>query len=283
MRTLVLGAGGMAGHVISLYLRDRGFTVDTLSARHRLDQDTQLIDVTDITRVKSFLDSKQYDLVVNCIALLPKPSEERKDLAASINSYFPLFLERYYQGGTTKIIHISTDGVFSGKNPPYKEDSEYDGQGIYDRSKALGEIINAKDLSIRTSIFGPDMNKTGTGLLNWFFGQKGEISGYDKLLWSGVSTLELAKSIEQAAKQDITGVYHLIPSTSISKLDLLQLFKKTFGRKDISIKPKSDVRFERGLINTRKDLNHILSDYKTMVEEMKDWVDSHKHLYEHYL
>lgn len=283
MKVLVLGAGGMAGHVVALYLREQGLEVETLSANNKLDLDTYLINVLDIEKFKSFLDSKKYDIVINCIGVLVQQSEERKDLAVYINSYFPHFLETYYNNSKTRIIHLSTDCVFSSNNPPYYENSEYDGQLFYDRSKALGEIINDKDLTFRMSIVGPDMTKKGVGLFNWFSQQSDEISGYDKFIWNGITTIELAKGIKEAIEQNLTGIYHLVSTTSISKFNLLQLFKEVFGRKDIKITPNSDTILDRTLINTRHDFDFVVPDYKTMVEEMRNWVESHKDLYQHYL
>lgn len=283
MRILVLGAGGMAGHVVSLYLRENGFTVDTLSARNKLDKNTYLLDVMDSKKFEKFLSFKQYDTVINCIGMLVKESEERKDLASYLNAYLPHFLEQFYRESKTKVIHLSSDCVFASNKPPYKENSSYGGHGgFYDRSKALGEIINDKDLTFRMSIIGPDINKSGTGLFNWFFQQEGEISGYSKVMWSGVTTIKLAEGIKVAIKQNLTGVYHLVPKSSISKFDLLQLFKEVFDRKSIKIIPNSEVILDRTLVNTRRDFNFVVPEYKTMVKEMKNWVDNHPKIYKHY-
>lgn len=271
----------MAGHVVATYLRENGLEVDTLSAKNRLDKDTFLVDVTDLGNFKNFLDNHKFDVVINCIGLLVKESEQRPDLAAYLNSFLPHFLEKYYQKGA-KLIHLSTDCVFSGKKPPYHENSEYDGQSFYDRSKALGEVINDKDLTLRMSIVGPDMNKSASGLFNWFYQSSDEIFGYTKAMWTGVTTIELAKAIKAAIEQNLTGLYHLVPKASISKFGLLQLFKEVFKRSDISIKPKSDFVVDKSLVNTRVDFQYDVPDYETMIEEMKDWIVAHKGLYKHY-
>lgn len=282
MNVLVLGAGGMAGHVVALYLRENGHTVDTLSAKHALDKDTHLIDVTDQRTFKAFLDAHTYDVVINCIGLLVKPSEERKDLAVYINSYLPHFLEQYYRNRKTKVIHISTDAVFSGMNAPYQEDSPYNGESFYGRTKAIGEIINDKDLTFRMSIIGPAMAQDGTGLFNWFYMQTREITGYTNAIWNGITTLELAKGITAAIKQDIVGVYHLVPEENISKFDLLQLFQETFNRKEIRVRPAAGKTVDLSLTNTRKDFRHHVPGYKTMVHDMKTWIYNHPTLYKHY-
>ncbi len=272
----------MAGHVVAIYLRENGYAVDTLSSKHPLDKNTHLIDVTDSANFREFLDSHLYDVVVNCIGLLVKESEQRKDLAAYLNAYLPHFLENYYKESKTRVIHLSTDCVFSSNNSPHKENSAYDAEGFYDRSKALGEIINAKDLTFRMSIIGPDMRADGSGLFNWFYQQKGEVTGYDKVFWSGITTTELARGIREAIEQNIGGVYHLVPKKNISKYNLLQLFQEIFDLKFVNVKPKSDIAQDRTLINTRRDFDFAVPDYRKMVTEMKDWITHHPQLYKHY-
>lgn len=282
MKILVLGAGGMAGHVIATHLKECGHVVDTVSARNKLDNDTILVDATDRLELEQFLHKNQFDVVINCIGVLVKQSEEHKDLAAYLNSYLPHQLEAFYKDTTTKIIHLSTDCVFSGKNAPYHENSFYDGEIFYDRSKALGEIINEKDLTFRMSIIGPDMQPSGIGLFNWFFAQTGEISGYRTAIWNGVTTITLARAIEAAIKQDLSGLYHLVPQGNISKYDLLKLFKDTFHRDDITVNPAETVSLDKTLVNNRSDFNFTVAEYPEMIQEMKEWIDNHKTLYRHY-
>lgn len=282
MKVLVLGAGGMAGHVVALSLRKAGYEVDTLSAKNPLDKQTLLLDVTNKEKLSRYLSTQEYDAVVNCIGILVKQSDDRPDLAAYLNAYLPHFLEDFYKDTRTKVIHLSTDCVFSGKNAPYKEDSPYDGELFYDRSKALGEINNSKDLTFRMSIIGPDMQPSGVGLFNWFYKQEGEIPGYQKAIWSGITTIELAKGIKAALEQDLTGLYHLVPGRGISKFGLLGVFKNVFGRDDISIAPNDTVSLDKTLVNTRTDFDFTVGDYHTMVSEMRDWIITHKDLYGHY-
>src|SRR6476660_6692231 len=102
MIVLVLGAGGMAGHVIATSLREAGFEVDTLSAHNALDKQTKLVNVLERDKLLSALDARPYDAVVNCIGLLIQQSEERKDLAAYVNGYLPHLLEQHFQNTKTK-------------------------------------------------------------------------------------------------------------------------------------------------------------------------------------
>lgn len=282
MKVLVLGVGGMAGHVIATHLMDKGFDVSTVSANNKLNANTTLLDAMDTTALKKYLEANNFDVVVNCIGILVQQSEARKDLATHLNSYLPHFLEYFYRESVTRVIHLSTDCVFSGQNAPYNEKSFYDGELFYDRSKALGEVINDKDLTFRMSIIGPDMQESGIGLFNWFFSQTGEINGYTTAIWNGVTTIELAKGIENAILQNLTGLYHLVPSGNISKFDLLNLFKQTFNRTDIQISPVEAVSLDKTLINTRTDFKHEVPSFGVMVEDMKKWIETHPTLYPHY-
>lgn len=282
MRVLILGASGMAGHVISQYLRERGNDIITLSSNNKFDEHTHIVDAMNKAEMIKFLDSNVFEVVINCIGILIRASEDHKDRAAYLNGYLPHFLENYYQETSTKVIHLSTDCVFSGKNAPYYESSPYDGESFYDRSKALGEISNEKDLTFRMSIVGPDMQERGVGLFNWFMKQEKEISGYTKAIWSGVTTIELAKAIGAAIEQDLTGLYHLVSEKSISKFDLLDTVKEVFDRKDITIQPSDKISVDKTLVNTRKDFNFEVLDYLSMIEEMKAWIMDHSELYKHY-
>jgi dTDP-4-dehydrorhamnose reductase len=282
MKVLVLGAGGMAGHVVATYLDEKGYDVSTVSANNKLNAETTLLDATDGVALTEYLTNNSFDIVINCIGILIQQSETRKDLAAYLNSYLPHFLERFYQNSPTRVIHLSTDCVFSGKNAPYRENSPYDGDTYYDRSKALGEIMNDKDLTLRMSIIGPDMQEKGVGLFNWFYAQTGTINGYQKAIWNGITTIELAKGIDAAIQQKLTGLYHLVPNDNISKYDLLNLFVSIFNRNDISVEPETKTVLDKTLVNTRTDFNYTVPSYSVMVSEMKEWIESHQDLYEHY-
>jgi dTDP-4-dehydrorhamnose reductase len=182
----------------------------------------------------------------------------------------------------TKIIHMSTDCVFSGKTGYYSETSFRDGETFYDRSKALGELENNKDLTFRNSIIGPDISESGIGLFNWFMKQDDQISGFTKVIWTGVTTLTLAKAMEQALKENLTGIYNLVNNERISKYDLLKLFNKYMKDDQIKILPSDKLSLDKSLINNRTDFLFEVPSYEAMVAEMKVWIDNHKKLYQHY-
>lgn len=282
MKILVLGATGMAGHVISIYLKETGHDVTAFS-RRRFEYCNNIIgDVTNFPYLKNVINEGNYDAVINAIGILNKDAEDNKSLAVLLNSYLPHYLSQITKDMKAKVIHMSTDCVFSGKIGGYTETSLRDGETFYDRSKALGELENNKDLTFRNSIIGPDMNKKGAGLFNWFMQQKGEIKGFTKVVWTGVTTLTLAKAMEKALEQNVSGLYHLVNNDSINKFDLLGLFNTHMKDKSIIIVPSNLVVVDKSLVNKRNNFSFIVPSYEQMVIEMKKWIKDHKELYPHY-
>lgn len=282
MKFLVLGATGMAGHTISIYLLERGHTVDTFSRKAFAYGNNIVGNVKNLINLEEIITNGRYDCIINCIGSLNQFAEDDKSDAVFLNSFLPHWLVKVTSTLKTKIIHMSTDCVFSGKQGNYIENVFPDGETFYDRSKALGEIRDTKNLTFRNSIIGPDISVKGIGLFNWFMQQNGTINGYKKAIWSGVTTLTLAKAMEQAAKEDLTGAYHLTNNSIICKYDLLCLFNKYFKAGRLNIMCVDGINLNKSLINTRRDFKFIVPSYEEMVKEMYEWVDVHKNLYPHY-
>lgn len=282
MRVLVLGATGMAGHTISLYFIESGHDVTAFS-RRKFEYCNNIIgDITDFEFLKKVVVEGDFDAVINAIGILNQDAENSKSMAVLINSYLPHFLSEITKGLKTKIVQMSTDCVFSGKTGNYSEISIRDGETFYDRSKALGELNNNKDLTFRNSIIGPDCNVNGIGLFNWFMSQNNEINGYTKAIWTGVTTLTLAKAMERAILDNLTGLYNLVNNTPISKFDLLKLFSKVMKDDKVRIIPSDELCIDKSLINTREDFSFKVPSYSIMIEEMKEWIYNHKNIYQHY-
>lgn len=283
MRVLILGASGMAGHTITLYLKERGYQVVGLSRSPISFCENIVSDIYDLETIRTQLSKAKYDVVVNCIGILNSDAENNKDKAVFLNSYLPQYLATILQNTKTKLIHMSTDCVFAGNTGPYTEKSIPDGATYYDRTKALGEIDNDKDLTFRNSIIGPDIKESGIGLFNWFMKQEGEIQGYTKAIWTGVTTLTLAKAMDVAIQEELTGLYNLVNNESICKYDLLQLFNHYFRNEELCIKENSAFILDKTLLCTRtSDFSFIVPNYETMVQEMKDWIDKYKEIYPQY-
>ena len=282
-KILVIGSKGMAGHVVKSYLNDLGIYEIWGMARGAEDEGNFIhLDVGKTEELEQILNENKFDFVINCIGLLNKTAEDNPEQAIFFNSYFPHFLSALGKKIGFKLIHISTDCVFSGKEGGYAEDSFKNGIGFYAQSKALGEVVNDRDLTFRTSIIGPELKSDGIGLFHWFITQTNPISGYKEAYWTGVTTIELAKAIHEAIKQELKGLYHLVNGDKIAKYDLLKLFNQTFKENKIPIEGKSDYKVDKSLVNSRSDFNYEVPSYEAMIEQMKDWMVNPPSFYLHY-
>ena len=283
MKFFVLGCNGMAGHTISLYLKEHGHEVIGFDRTAPRLVDGVMGDAFDTAFLRKFIRDGKFDTVINCVGILNQFAEQNKALAAFLNSYFPHFLADVTADIDTQIIHMSTDCVFSGKRGHYTEQDFQDGETFYDRSKALGELTDNKNLTLRNSIVGPDINPDGIGLLNWFLKQRGTVNGFTKAMWTGQTTLQLAKTMEKAAQERITGLINAVPDHAISKYDLLRIFNHHFRNDGLSICPVDGVNADKSLIRTNFEFDYLIPDYEVMVGELAEWVKNHKSLYPHYM
>ena len=275
MKILILGGKGMAGHVIAAYLQQKPEYHVLYTSRDRNDKDGIYLDVTDSTKLEAIIDSIKPDITVNCVGILNDYAEKNTKLAFQVNSLLPHQLVKLTERINGKLIHISTDCVFLGTKGEYTEKDTPDGTSFYAQSKQLGEIISDKHLTIRTSIIGPELKENGIGLFLWFMKQKGKIKGYEKVFWNGVTTLELAKAIENMIKYEITGLYHLGSNQKISKYKLLCMIKEIFNKTDVEIIPDSNIVLDRTIKSTRTDYHYQIPTYEIMLKELKDWMESH--------
>lgn len=277
MRVLVLGAGGMAGHVIAIRLSELGYEVTGFARRElpfckMIVGDVQNINLSELVH--------GYDAVINCIGCLVKSVEENPGSGIYINACLPHLLSKY----ANRVVHLSTDCVFSGKDTPkegYREDAYRSADYLYGRSKALGELVNEKDVTLRTSIVGPDINQNGTGLFHWFMKQSGPVKGYTGAIWSGVTTIVLADAINAALTQEASGLYHITNGEKISKFALLEQFNKLRGD-PITIIPSDMVNEDKSLVSTKPGLDFQVPSYEKMVQGIGIWVAGHKNLYLQY-
>lgn len=282
MKILILGSIGMAGHMITLYFKERGYDVTAYSMFPFPYCKNIIGNAFETETFKSMLLDGEYDAIINCIGILNQTAEDNHSMALYLNSYLPHLIADTIKDKKTKLIHMSTDCVFAGNTGPYYEKSLRDGTTFYDRSKALGEVEDNKNLTFRNSIIGPDMNENGIGLFNWFMRQNGTIKGFTGALWTGVTTFTLAKAMEKAIDEDLCGLYNLVNNVSISKYDLLVLFNKYFRNNSLIIQKNDDLKLNKSLRSTRTDFSFVVPSYEQMVKEMKEWVDAHPNLYPHY-
>lgn len=282
MKYLILGINGMAGHMIAQYLIEQGHNVKGFAREHSPICDTIIGDARKEQDVINTLQSDTYDYVINCIGVLNRFVDANLSDGIYLNSVFPHFVAKQLEGTSTKLIHISTDCVFEGTKGKYTEEDAPDATSYYGRSKTLGEVIDEKNLTIRTSIIGPELKQNGIGLFHWFMSQQDEVYGYMKVIWSGVTTLQLAKAIAQDIKIPQIGLYHLVNNQDISKHDLLVLFNQYCRKKRIQIGINDTLENDKTLRNTREDQPFAVPSYETMVQEMADWIKAHPELYKQY-
>ena len=271
MKVLVLGSNGMAGHIITQYLTKCGHEVITV-ARTNASYD---LDIENPLLVKSFSNYlPEVDYVINCIGLLVKDSIDRPDRAALINAWFPHFLEYRYQNTYTRVIHLSTDCVFSGSKGDYIETDLHTETNAYGKSKSFGEISNTKDLTLRMSIIGPELKHAGTGLMNWVMTNPDkEIFGWVNAHWNGITTLQLAKCINDYIMDPyFTGVYHLISPESVNKYELLTLINDIYNLDKTIIRTFGPKPVNKILVDTRKLVKSVIPAYNVQLAELKNFV-----------
>ena len=282
-KVLILGSTGLFGHQVYNYLESlRIYDLYNIAYRKKLNKYTFVCNIRNEKKFIKIIKSISPDIIINCIGVLINGANLDPENAIFINSFIPHRLKNIANELDSKLIHISTDCVFSGeKKEPYIENDFKDGKDIYAKSKSLGEIISDNHLTLRTSIIGPDLKVDGDGLFNWFMSQSGSINGYTGAIWSGVTTLQLAKAVNWAIQNQITGLYHVTNNDAISKHDLLCLIKKHLN-KEIEIKAVVGKELNKSFIDTRKEINYDIPKYEEMIIEMKEWILKNKNLYSHY-
>jgi len=265
MKITVFGSKGMAGHMIVAYLRQQGHEVTALDRSH--------VDVENPREVHAVLRTVNADFVVNCVGLLVKDSNDRPDRAALVNAWFPHALELYFKNTATRVIHLSTDCVFDGNKGDYIETDTHSETNSYGRSKSLFEINNAKDITFRMSIIGPEL-RSGTGLFEWIRTNPEEsLTGWADAWWNGITTLQLAKCIDQYINDPcVSGIYHLVNNRiRITKYNLLLVINRTFGL-DKRITPATGPKpINKVLVDTRCEVDWGIKDYPTQLEELRNF------------
>lgn len=257
MKLLILGGDGMLGHQLLESLASRHAVRATLrgpasdytnSNRFNRQRDLFGVQATDESQLRQILHDIQPDALINCIGVV-----KQRDTAASarisieVNALFPHVLYQQCQSVGTRLIHLSTDCVFSGRRGDYRESDFADANDLYGRTKFLGEIGGEGALTLRTSIIGLEV-KNFASLIEWYLAQRGEIRGFTNAIYSGFTTLEMARIIERVLihAPTLSGVYQ-VASEPISKHALLTRLTELLGRKDVQITPDPSFRCDRSL------------------------------------
>jgi dTDP-4-dehydrorhamnose reductase len=256
LKILVLGASGMIGHVLLRYFaQSPGYSVvgSVRSAR-----DIQLLPEAvrgrllfgsdlDTDGLLQLFDRVRPDVVVNCVGVVKQAAEADDPLAAiPINSLLPHKLLGLCKLARARLIHFSTDCVFSGAKGMYSENDSADATDLYGRSKLLGELNDPQAVTLRKSVIGPELDGAH-GLLGWFLAQRGRAKGFTRAIFSGLTTLELARVLREFVlpRPELHGVLH-VAADPITKYELLMLIAKVYGVA-IDIEPDDKLAIDRSL------------------------------------
>ncbi|OXM83484.1 SDR family oxidoreductase [Paenibacillus rigui] len=278
MRVLVIGGNGMAGHLMVQYMtRETSFDLfyTVRQREQRLAGSNGLyLDARDSEAVTHLVRAVAPDIIVNCIGILNDFARLHEVEAYRINGLLPHLLAELADRQGARLIHISTDCVFSGERGAYEERHVPDGTSVYAKTKALGEVVKPPHVTIRTSIIGPEIRANGIGLLHWFMQQRGEIKGFLQVPWNGVTTLELAKFVCHLIEggSGVQGLVHLTAARPLSKCRMLEQFQSVFAKDDVIIRPDDTIVLDRTLKNTRTDLGYAPQDFAAMLVELRDWM-----------
>lgn len=255
MKILVLGASGMLGSAIFRFLsqttplavfgttRSRSNFFDCKFSKNFIPD----IDIENSESLIGVFNLVQPDVVINCVGLVKQLiAESDYEKVIRTNALFPHQLLKICGAHNSRLIHFSTDCVFSGIRGNYSEIDIPDASDIYGRSKLLGEIISNNVVTIRTSIIGHELSSCHS-LVEWFLSQNNSVKGYKKAIFSGLPTVEVARVIRDYIihNKKLSGLYHLSASP-ISKYDLLKEVAKVYG-KEIDILSDDDLVIDRSL------------------------------------
>ena len=263
-KVLVLGGNGMLGHkVFQVFNEDYETHASFLSLRDYTSafpvyQEVPAsrihigVNALDYQALKSLVEEVKPNVVVNCIGLI-KQLEEASDhmLAIQMNSVLPHNLAKICSDTKARLVHISTDCVFSGDKGSYTEEDASDVMDLYGKSKSLGEVTYTPHLTVRTSIIGREWIRS-TALLEWFLAQQGKtVQGYKNAIYTGFTTEAIARLIKKTVTErpDLTGLWH-VSSDPISKLELITQIKDVL-QLDIDIQPFDDTPCDRSLDSSR--------------------------------
>lgn len=257
-RTLVVGARGMLGHTLLRVLRARG--VDAWGTVRSgpetappglVSRVVTGVDATRVETVRAAIGNIAPAVVVNCVGII-KQLPEAKDPVRSIeiNALFPHLLAREAARAGARVVHVSTDCVFSGRRGGYREDDPPDPEDLYGRSKLLGELDASEGLTLRTSIIGHELG-TRHGLVEWFLGERGAVQGFTRAIYTGLPTVVISEVIAEHVlpRPELRGLYH-VGSEPISKYDLLGLVARQYGL-DVRIEASERIACDRSFDSSR--------------------------------
>jgi len=289
MRVLVLGVSGMLGNaVLDVFSRDSFYetwgTLRSVSALRYFSEEQRSrllvgVDVLDQDGLVRTLDAVRPNVVINCIGLIKQLADAKDPLSTlPVNAMFPHRLARLCGLAGIRIIHVSTDCVFSGHKGAYTESDLSDAEDLYGKSKFIGELHELPHaITLRTSIIGHELN-SNFALVDWFLSQSTEVRGFAKAIFSGLPTVELASVIKDCVltRPELHGLYH-VAAAPIAKLELLRLIADQY-KKEIEIVPDERLVIDRSLNCERfhHATGYVAPTWPKLVEKMFDGYKNRK-------
>tara|TARA_Y100000589_G_scaffold133471_1_gene127488 strand:+ start:2353 stop:3228 length:876 start_codon:yes stop_codon:yes gene_type:complete len=284
-KIFILGVNGMIGYSLFKYLEKNddfetyGFLRDKKKFINNkniiLNNNIKELNCLDINKMRSYIMTTEPEFIINCTGIVKQnPLINNIALSIELNSLFPHYLSNMSRDFGFKLIQFSTDCVFSGKSGNYKEEDCADAVDIYGRTKFLGEVKEKNCITIRTSFIGHELfNKWG--LISWFLSQKNPIIGFKNVIYSGLTTLEIAKIIEKLIipNKKLEGLYH-ISSIPIDKYSLLQIINNIY-QKNIYIKKDLSNISDKSLnsYKFKNETGYKAIEWETAIGELKDFYE----------
>lgn len=282
MKILVLGVTGMLGNAaFRVFSSDPRYEVwGTLRNTATLadfpprihERILRGVDVLDQDALVSTLVRIKPDVVVNCVGLIKQLADANDPLTAlPINALLPHRLARLCELAGARLIHVSTDCVFSGRSGGYLESDVSDAEDLYGKSKYIGELHDLPcAITLRTSIIGHELGSS-YALVDWFLAQQGSVKGFTKAIFSGLPTVELARVMKDFVipRPELFGLYH-VAAEPIAKFDLLELVAAEYG-KQIEIRPDAALKIDRSLDGSRfrEATGYIAPSWNDLIRSMK--------------
>lgn len=295
MRILIVGGDGMLGHQLFLTLKNKHEVKVTLRQNLANYHQYQLfdnqnsyagIDVRVIEDLLQVINDFKPQAVINCVGIIKQRKSAKEAIPSlEINSLFPHRLALICKAINARMIHMSTDCIFSGKKGGYTEDDVSDAEDLYGKSKYLGEVHDPHCLTIRSSIIGLELSRNAA-LIEWFLAQNGAIKGFKRAIYSGLTTQEMSRLINRLLEQhpDLSGVWH-VSSDPINKYDLLCMFSQMLGRTDVQIEPEEQFVCDRSLRSEyfKQKTNYQAPAWRQMLEELAEQVKMRKNIRKNFL
>jgi dTDP-4-dehydrorhamnose reductase len=280
VRILILGGDGMLGHQLVASLAPDHEVIATLRQgpeayrRHAAALAPArclfAVDVRDTARLQSVIVDHRVDAIVNAVGIV-KQRDAAKEAVVSlqVNALLPNLLAQWCAELGIRLIHFSTDCVFSGRKGMYRDDDPADADDLYGRTKFLGEVGGPGCVTMRTSIIGLELSRKSS-LIEWFLAQRGVVNGFTGAIYSGFTTLEAARIVDHVLRRhpDRNGIYN-VSSEPISKFDLLSMIRERLGLA-VEIVPDHDFRCDRSLDSSRfrSEFGYTPRSWPAMVDEL---------------